>query len=85
MNPQIIKVFVDFLTKDLNISADKLRGQIQIHQGDDQRKCELFWSNYLQIPLQQFNKTIIRQKGNRYRDSYGTFKLRTYGKDKRGH
>ena len=80
-NPEIIKIFVDFLTNDLNIAINKLKGQVQIHQGDDQVKYELYWSNYLGLPLNQFNKTIIRPMGSRYRENHGTFKLRTYGKD----
>ena len=80
-DPAIIKIFVDFLTNDLNISINKLKGQIQIHQGDDQMKYERYWSKYLGLPLRQFNKTIIRPTGTRYRENYGTFKLRTYGKD----
>ena len=77
----MLKIFVDFLIEELGVSPLKLRGQIQIHQGDDQEKMEIFWSTILSIPKTQFNKTIIRPKGTRFRNHYGTFKLRTYDKD----
>ncbi len=79
-NPKIIKLFTDFLIEDLNVPKYKLKGQIQIHEGDNQEKIENFWSIYLSLPKQQFNKTIVRPKGNRFRNNNGTFKLRTYDK-----
>lgn len=79
-DPKIIKIFTDFLREDLKVSESRLRGQIQVHEGDNLKKIENFWSSYLGLPKQQFNKTIIRPKGNRFRNNNGTFKLRTYDK-----
>lgn len=79
-NPRIIKIFTDFLREDLKVPNGKLKGQIQIHEGDNQEKVEKYWSKILDIPRSQFNKTIVRPKGNRPRDNNGTFKLRTYDK-----
>ncbi len=79
-NPKIIKIFVDFLVNDLKVPINRIKGQIQIHEGDDKNAIENYWSKYLNIPQIQFNKTIVRPKGNRYRNNYGTFKVRTYDK-----
>ena len=79
-NPKIIKIFIDFLRKDLLIPEKSLRGQIQIHDGDDKTKIEEFWSKVSGIPLVQFNKTIIRKRGNKIGKNYGTFKVRMYDK-----
>lgn len=78
---RIIKFFADFLREELLVPNYKLRGQIQIHEGDDKDRIENFWSKTLHIPKSQFNKTIIRAKGNRFRNNNGTFKLRTYNKE----
>jgi hypothetical protein len=80
-DPRIIKIFADFLREDLHVQNHKLRGQIQIHDGDNKNRIENFWSKTLDIPKSQFNKTIIRPKGNRFKNLYGTFKLRTYNKN----
>lgn len=77
-NLEIIKIFLDFLIEDLNVPLIKIKGQLQIHEGDDKEKMENFWSSKLGIQKSQFNKTIIRSKGKRFRNNHGTFKLRTY-------
>ena len=79
-NPKIIKIFIDFLRDDLLIPNENLRGQIQIHNGDDQAKIEAFWSKISGISITQFNKTIIRERGNKIGKNHGTFKVRMYDK-----
>lgn len=77
---KIIKLFSDFLVKDLKVPIKKLHGQIQIHDGDNQLTIEKYWSNVLNIPTNQLNKTIVRKKGNKPGKNFGTFKLRIYDK-----
>ncbi|MAG59417.1 hypothetical protein CMO96_01350 [Candidatus Woesebacteria bacterium] len=77
-NPKILKIFIDFLLIDLKVPIEKLHGQIQIHQGDDQNAIEDFWSESTGIPKKQFNKTIVRPKGNKPGKNLGTFKVRLY-------
>jgi hypothetical protein len=79
-NPQIISIFLDYLRNDLKLSNKKIHGQIQMHEDDNQKEIESFWSEKLNIPLIQFNKTIVRKKGNKPGKSKGTFKLRVYDK-----
>ncbi len=79
-DPKIIKLFTEFLIKDLKVDVSKLRAQVQIHEGDNQIKIEEYWSNISNIPISQFNKTIIRPVGNKIGKNFGTFKIRTYDK-----
>ena len=75
-DPQIITIFLEFLRKDIGVDEGKLRAQIQIHEGDSQPELETFWSEITDIPLEQFNKTIIRPIGNKPGKSRGTCKVR---------
>jgi len=75
-NPEIIKLFLDFLRKDVKIDESRLKLQLQIHKGDDQCAIENYWSNLTNIPKQRFTKTIIRPQGNKIGKSRGTCKIR---------
>lgn len=55
-NPEIIKLFLDFLRKDVKIDESRLKLQLQIHKGDDQCAIENYWSNLTNIPKQSGNK-----------------------------
>ncbi len=79
-NPKIIKIFLDFLKEDMKVAPEKIKGQLQIHEGDNKKIFEKFWSDYLDLPIKQFNKTIIRKQGNKIGKTKGTFKLRVYNK-----
>lgn len=79
-NPKIIKIFLDFLREDMKVAPEKIKGQLQIHEGDHKSNIEKYWSELLNLPLNQFNKTIIRKKGNKVGKNKGTFKLRVYNK-----
>ena len=81
-DPKLIKIFIDFLRQDLGIEAKKLKAQVQIHKGDNQAEIESFWSKVSNIPLSQFNKTIIRETGKKIGKTKGTFKVRVYSKSK---
>ena len=61
-NPEIIKIFVDFLRKDIGIVESRLKLQLQIHEGDNQKELENYWSEITKIPHERFTKTIIRPK-----------------------
>lgn len=79
-DPRIIRIFVDFLRKKMKVPNHRIKGQIQIHEGDDKEYIEKFWEEQTKIPRSQFNKTIIREKGNKPNKNKGTFKLRLYDK-----
>lgn len=75
-DPEIIKIFLQFLRNDLGVNQNKIRLQLQIHQGDDQNYLESYWAKLTKIPKRHFNKTIIRPVGNKIGKSQGTCKVR---------
>ena len=75
-NPRIIKHFLNFLRKDIGIDENRLKLQLQIHEGDDKSSVENFWSKFTEIPLHRFNNTFIRPKGNKVGKTQGTCKIR---------
>ena|SRR5579872_5406299 len=79
-NPDIIRLFIDFLREDLHVSNSDLRAQVQIHEGDNQTIIEEYWSKISGIPTSQFNKTIVRKAGKKIGKTKGTFKVRMYDK-----
>ncbi|MCL5095388.1 MAG: hypothetical protein M1575_01515 [Patescibacteria group bacterium] len=79
-DPKIIKIFRDYLVQELGVSEKGIKGQLQVHEGDNKSELEIYWSKITDIPLSQFNKTIIRKIGNKPGKSKGTFKLRFYNK-----
>mgnify|MGYP001605568529 FL=1 len=86
-NPKIIKTFLSFLRKDIGIEEPRLKLQLQIHEGDDEEKLEMYWSGETAIPRSRFTKTIIRPTGHKAGKSQGTCKVRysdkmTYNKIK---
>ncbi len=82
-DPKIIKLFLTFLRKDLKVNPAKIKIQLQIHANDDVKKTLHFWSTQTQIPLKQFQKTIIRPRGQKIGKTQGTCKVRF--NDKRYH
>ncbi|MEX0594724.1 MAG: hypothetical protein WD157_01325, partial [Patescibacteria group bacterium] len=75
-NSEMVKIFLEFLRKDIGVVESRLRAQIQIHEGDDQEKLERFWSKATRISLSNFNKTIVRPTGHKVGKSSGTCKIR---------
>lgn len=77
---EIISLFLKYLRDNLSVQNEKIRLQLQIHQGDDQEEFESFWEEKTNIPRNQFNKTIVRPVGNKVGKSKGTCKIRVYDK-----
>ena len=82
-NPELMKLFIKFMRQELNIDEDKIKCQIAVYDDIKTKEIEIFWSNYLEIPIRNFNKTIIfkpKNLGNKM-NLRGTCKLRYYGKN----
>ncbi len=75
-NPQIIRAFLMFLREVLKVPDEKLALQLQVHDGDDVRALENYWSEVTGIKKTKFNKTIVRPVGNKVGKSLGTCKVR---------
>lgn len=76
----IIITFLRYLKERWGVQNDKIKLQLQIHQGDDQEELEHFWMKITGIPMSQFDKTIIRPTGKKVGKSKGTCKIRVYDK-----
>ena len=75
-NPEMIKIFLNFLRNDFEIDENKLKLQLQIHEGDNREQLEKFWQEISDIPRSRFNKTIVRSAGNKPGKTMGTCKIR---------
>lgn len=77
---EIITTFLSYLRDRLGVQNEKIKIQLQIHQGDDRAELELFWSEITDVPISQFNKTIIRAVGYKVGKTKGTCKVRVHSK-----
>lgn len=80
-NPEIICLFLKYLRARLNVQNEKIKLQLQIHEGDNKTDLENFWKECTGIPISQFNKTIIRPVGLKVGKSKGTCKIRISDKN----
>ena len=79
-DPEIITTFLKYLRGKIGVQNERIKLQLQIHEGDNQEELEMFWENITNIPRVQFNKTIIRPVGNKIGKSRGTCKIRIHDK-----
>lgn len=80
-NASIIIIFLNFLRLDIKVPPTRIKAQLQVHEGDNIKALEKEWESITAIPAEQFNKTIVRKKGNKPGKNRGTFKIRVYGKE----
>lgn len=80
-NPEIIIIFMRYITEIVGIPKSKIKVQLQIHKNDNQQKLEQYWSDITGISLKSFNKTIIRPTGKKPGKNNGTCKIRCYSKE----
>lgn len=79
-DPTIISLFLKYLRDNLNVQNDRVKVQLQIHQGDNQDEFENYWQQVTKVPRNQFNKTIVRPIGNKVGKTKGTCKIRVHDK-----
>lgn len=75
-DPRIIVLFLEYMTLERKVDIQRFRLQLQIHEGDNKAELETYWSNLTGIPLDNFQKTIIRPLGKKPGKSKGTCKVR---------
>jgi len=80
-DPRIISIFANYLRNELDVPPKKIKGQIQIHRGDNQIEIEKYWLKIAKITKIQLNKTIVREIGKKPVKNRGTFKIRVYGSE----
>lgn len=60
-NPSIIKFFIAWLIKNLNVPKNKLKINLHLYQDMNISKEIKFWSELLNFPISQFNKPYIKK------------------------
>ena len=83
-DPQLVSLFLKFMTEELEIDRSKIKGQLFIYPDLDQKKVMAEWSRRTQIPETQFQKIImLKAKISRFKPNpLGTFKVRYSSKEK---
>jgi len=82
-NFYLVELFVTFLRKVIKIDELRLKGQLLIYDDLNKKELEKKWAAITNIPLSNFNKTIVfRSKNINYRPNpNGTFKIRYHNKE----
>lgn len=60
-DPSVIKFFSNWLTKSLNIPKEKLKAYLHLYKDMDVEKEIKFWSEKLDMPINQFSKPYIKK------------------------
>ncbi len=77
-DPYLILFWVKWLTKIFNISANKLKGRLNIYPQQNEKHIKQFWSELTGIPLKNFGKSYIKPLSKNYKTNnlyYGTIKV----------
>ncbi|MBU2592411.1 hypothetical protein KKD61_03045 [Patescibacteria group bacterium] len=81
-NPNIIKFMIAWLREFGPVDEADLRGQIWIHDNQNEKKARRFWSNITKIPVNQFRKSYVSKNkvnSNKIRKNinrHGVFSIR---------
>lgn len=79
-DPKVIRFMAGWFREFCQISEERLRGAIWIHDSLDEKGAKLFWSSVTNIPITQFYKTyFVPTKNNKWRKNlhnYGIFSIR---------
>ena len=59
-DPDMIKVFVDFLRSTYELDESRFRAYVYCHSDQDIEAVETFWSKLTNIPRSQFTKPYVR-------------------------
>lgn len=55
-NPQLLRVFMAWLRADFDIDESRMRAKLYLHHGLDLDAATRFWSDVLEIPVEQFGR-----------------------------
>lgn len=83
-DPGVLKVALAWYTRVLEFEMNKIQVRLQLYLDMDVKKEQMFWSNELRIPPQNFAKAHIKKTtsfglSHRGRFGHGTCELRVYG------
>ena len=81
-DPVLIKFMADWFREFCQVSEEKLRGAIWLHEGLNEKMARFFWADLVGISRDKFHKTYIaksKTKSNKVRKNiheHGVFSLR---------
>jgi len=77
-DPDVIRLFVQWMREVYNVPMRKFRAQIHVHQDTDSTKAQRFWRRIIGIAKEQFSKTSVKRTSSVVRERrlpYGTCKV----------
>lgn len=78
-DPELVRLFIRWLKRYLDVDADRLTVQMHLHSGQDDGERRAYWSRLLSIPETQFQRTFVKKEGTGHRKNLlynGTVKVR---------
>lgn len=70
-DPKVVKTWIALLRKTFEIDESKLRCQLAISEGMDEKALQKYWSTITNVPIEQFNASSIKQNpGEKRREGY---------------
>lgn len=66
-DPAMIKLFVSWSFRYLELGADGFAVSLHLHSGQDETERLEFWSGLTGIPLRYFRKTFVKPEGTGHR------------------
>ncbi len=85
-DPELLKLYCRFLHKYLNIADGRIRARLFLYPDLNENNIKLYWSELLNIPLNQFIKSYIadsRSSVTKNKLQYGTCSVYIASKDLR--
>ncbi len=73
-DPELVQFMMKWLREICQVPNTKIRAYLYLHTGQNEKKMKKYWSSIVNVPLDQFNKTIFKQEGSASRK----YSLRQY-------
>lgn len=85
-DPELVRFMMKWFREICQVPNKKIRAYLYLHTGQNEKKMKKYWSRITNIPLSQFNKTVLKQKGSasrKYSQSQykGTIKVQVLDED----
>lgn len=58
-DPKLIKFMMDWFIRFAKVPIEKMRGAIWLHERLSEKRAKKFWSDLINLPSNQFNKTYV--------------------------
>lgn len=71
-DPELVSLYIKLLRYCYNLNEERFRVKLHVHSYHKQRNCEKFWSKILNIPLNNFNQTYLKERNpkRKFRENF---------------